>query len=206
MDFDTYRRAYFVNPPPHQRFRFVGSFGVTMYFEEYHSAIAFYERILGPPSYVEGDGTRGWPIGNGWLTLLKGKKGNPQNIEITFELESVEEAEALQRDFIAAGARGQAPSDQLPTCRQCWLPWMQPFMQPVQVESGPYQPGTSSLASWRQPSKRVRSSPPSLCRHPQRAPVLPIPSWPIQPRATRWSDLQSRSLWRTASAQKQAWR
>lgn len=113
MDYSTYRKAYFVDPPPEPRFHFKNSFGVTLYFKDFGAAIAFYERILGPPSYVEGEGTRGWPIGSGWLTLLQGRQGNPQNVEIALELETVEEAEALQRDFLAAGAEGPAPSDQL---------------------------------------------------------------------------------------------
>lgn len=113
MDFDTYRKAFFVEPVPQQRFEFKNSFGTTVYFEDYEEAIAFYERVLGPPTYVEGEGTRGWPIGNGWLTLMKGSRGNPRNVEITLELESVDEAEALQAEFVGAGATGEAPSDQL---------------------------------------------------------------------------------------------
>jgi hypothetical protein len=113
MNFDAYRKAYFIDPPPEPRFRFTGSFGATLYFEDFHAAVAFYERVLGPPSYVEGKATRGWPIGSGWLTLLQGRHGNPQNVEITLELETGEEAEALQQDFLAAGAAGPAPSDQL---------------------------------------------------------------------------------------------
>jgi catechol 2,3-dioxygenase-like lactoylglutathione lyase family enzyme len=113
MDFDAYRKAYFVNPPPDPRFRLTGSFGATLYVEDFRAAIAFYERVLGPPSYVEGEGTRGWSIGGGWLTLLQGRQGNPQNVEITLELETAQEAEALHRAFVAAGATGPAPSDQL---------------------------------------------------------------------------------------------
>lgn len=113
MDFDAYRTAYLIDPPPKPRFRFTGSFGATLYFEDFGAAVAFYERVLGPPSYVEGEGTRGWPIGGGWLTLLQGKQGHPLNVEITLELETAEGAEALQRAFIAAGAQGPAPSDQL---------------------------------------------------------------------------------------------
>jgi uncharacterized glyoxalase superfamily protein PhnB len=113
MDFDSYRRAYYVDPPPEPSFRFRDSFGATLFYQDFGPAIAFYERVLGPPSYVEGTGTRGWPIGSGWLTILQGDKGNPQNVEITFELETVEEAEALQQALIAAGAKGPAPSDQL---------------------------------------------------------------------------------------------
>src|SRR5262245_40381046 len=66
MDFDAYRQAYFVDPPPPQRHRFSGSVGVTVYFEDFERAVGFYTRVLGPPHYVEGDGTRGWPIGSGW--------------------------------------------------------------------------------------------------------------------------------------------
>jgi hypothetical protein len=113
VDFDAYRKAFFVEPAPHQRFRFKSAFGTTVYFEDYQEAIAFYEKVLGPPTYVEGEGTRGWPIGNGWLTLLEGSRGNPRNVEITLELGTVDEAEALQAGFVAAGATGKAPSDQL---------------------------------------------------------------------------------------------
>jgi hypothetical protein len=113
MDFNEYRQSYFVDPPPEPRFRFKGTFGTTLYFERYKEATAFYEQVLGPPGYVEGEDTRGWQIGNGWLTLLHGKRGDPQNVEITFEFETPEEAEALQRAFISAGAKGPAPSDQL---------------------------------------------------------------------------------------------
>jgi hypothetical protein len=113
MDFDTYREAYFVEPSPEPQFHFSGSFGATLYFEDFSPAIAFYERVLGPPSYIEGDGTRGWHIGAGWLTLLKGRDGNPRSVEITLEVETAAEAEALQQAFLTAGARGPAPSDQL---------------------------------------------------------------------------------------------
>lgn len=113
MDYDEYRDAYFTHPPPEPRFHLTGSFGATLYFEDFAEASAFYERVLGPPVYVEGDGTKGWQVGSGWLTLLRGTQGNPQNVEITLELQTAIEAEALQREFIAAGARGPAPSDQL---------------------------------------------------------------------------------------------
>ncbi len=113
MDYKEYRSTYFVQPPPQPRFQFQNSFGTTLYYEDYLEAIVFYQRVLGPPSYVEGEGTRGWPVGDGWLTLLRGKQGNPLNVEITLELAGVEEAEALQRAFISAGAKGPDPSDQL---------------------------------------------------------------------------------------------
>jgi hypothetical protein len=113
MDYEEYRKAHFVEPPPQGQFQFVGSFGTTLYYEDFLEAIAFYERVLGPPSYREGEFTRGWPIGSGWLTVLLGKNGNPRNVEITLELAGMEEAEALQQKFIVAGAKGQAPSNQL---------------------------------------------------------------------------------------------
>ncbi|HSJ56158.1 MAG TPA: hypothetical protein VLC95_03205 [Anaerolineae bacterium] len=113
MDFDSYRKAFYVDPAPEPRFHFSGSFGATLYVADFYDAVIFYETVLGPPAYVEGEDTRGWPIGNGWLTILKGKSGNPSNVEITFELDTVEEAEALQRSFIAAGASGPAPSNRL---------------------------------------------------------------------------------------------
>lgn len=113
MDYEAYRSAYFAEPAPAPRYRFSGSFGVTLYFEDYEAAVAYYEEVLGPPAYVEGEGTRGWPIGAGWLTLLFGRSGNPRNVEVTFQMEDQEEAEQLQRAFIAAGGEGPAPSDQL---------------------------------------------------------------------------------------------
>jgi len=113
MDLDAYRRAYFIHPRPESRFDFIDVFGATLYFEDFEAATGFYEQVLGPPAYVEGAGTVGWPIGNGWLTLLKGQHGNPRNVELTFVLDTALEAEALQQAFLAAGATGPAPSDQL---------------------------------------------------------------------------------------------
>ena len=111
MDYETYRKNFFVNPPPAQRFNFKGSFGVPLFYEDYQAAIAYYEKVLGPPAYAEGEGTRGWGIGEGWLTLLWGNSGNPKNVEVTFVVSSPAEAETLQRAFIAAGGQGEAPSD-----------------------------------------------------------------------------------------------
>jgi len=113
MDFESYQKNYFVDPPPKQRYTFTGNFGVTLFYQDYEAAIAYYEKVLGPPAYTEGAGTRGWRIGEGWLTLLKGKSGNPRNLEITFIVSSPLEAEALQRAFIEAGGAGPAPSDEL---------------------------------------------------------------------------------------------
>jgi hypothetical protein len=127
MDYESYRHDYFVEPQPLPRFRFQNTFAVTLYFEDYEKAIAYYENVLGPPSYVEGDGTHGWRIGNGWLTLLKGTQGSPTNVEVGFELGTPEEAERLQREFIAAGGTGQSPSDQLMYRPVRFCPVVDPF-------------------------------------------------------------------------------
>ncbi len=113
MDYESYRKANFADPEPIPRHNFRGTFGLTLYFEEFEAAVAYYSEVLGPPAYLEGMGTRGWPIGSGWLTLLKGLKGSPSNLEVTFEMETPEAAEAVQRAFIEAGGEGPAPSDQL---------------------------------------------------------------------------------------------
>ncbi len=113
MDFESYKKTFYTDPPPEPRFKFSGAFGVSLFFENYAAVVAYYEQALGPPNYVEGTGTRGWRIGNGWLTLFRGKQGNPQNVEITLEMESPAEAEALQHAFIEAGGRGSPPADEL---------------------------------------------------------------------------------------------
>jgi hypothetical protein len=113
MNYEEYRNAYFVVPTPQPRYHFGGSFGVTLYFEDFDAAVEYYRQVLGPPAYVEGAGTRGWPIGSGWLTLLRGGAGNPRNVEVTFRMETPAEAERLQRAFIEAGGEGPTPTDQL---------------------------------------------------------------------------------------------
>jgi len=113
MDYETYQDKYFTDPHPNQRYNFNGAFGITLFYEDYEAAIVYYEQVLGSPAYVEGKVTRGWQIGDGWLTLLWGKSGNPLNVEVTFMVETPEEAEALQGTFIEAGGKGESPSDQL---------------------------------------------------------------------------------------------
>lgn len=113
MDFNTYRHAYFTDPPPEPRFDLEGVAGITLYFAKYTEAVEFYTRVLGPPAYVEGSGTRGWRIGETWLTLLAGRDGSPSNVEVPIIASTPAEAERLQRAFIDAGATGSHPSDQL---------------------------------------------------------------------------------------------
>jgi hypothetical protein len=112
MNYDEYRKAYFTDPLPEPRYGFTGAFGVTLFFEDFDLAVAYYQQVLGPPAYVEGKGTRGWQIGIGWLTLLQGKSGNPSNVEVTLQVETPIEAERLQKAFIEAGGKGLDPSDE----------------------------------------------------------------------------------------------
>jgi hypothetical protein len=113
VNYQEYQKAFFTDPEPTQRFDFNWSFGVTLFFETFTKAVAYYTEVLGSPGYVEGAWTRGWRIGNGWLTILKGKSGNPANVEITLEVETVEQAEKLQSAFINAGGKGTPPSNQM---------------------------------------------------------------------------------------------
>jgi len=113
MDYEAYRQQFFANPAPEPRFEFTGVHGVTLYFLDYAAAVAYYQRVLGPPAYLEGEFTRGWRIGDSWLTLLKGKTGNPQNMEVTIVMQTPDQAERLQAAFNEAGGVGEAPSDQL---------------------------------------------------------------------------------------------
>jgi len=113
MDYEAYRKEYFVEPAPEPRFDFDGLHGATLFFQEYEAVVDFYQQVLGPPAYVEGSSTRGWRVGGTWLTLLRGNNGGPANVEIAIVMPTPEEAERLQAAFIAAGGRGPVPSDQL---------------------------------------------------------------------------------------------
>jgi len=133
INYDEYRHTHFAEPPPAPRFRFRGTFEVALFFEAFDEAVAYYRHVLGPPAYVEGTGTRGWPIGSGWLTLLRGRAGAPTNVEIVLHVESADEAEALQRAFIDAGGEGQPPRDALmyTPIRSC--PVRDPFGTPLLI-------------------------------------------------------------------------
>ena len=113
MDYESYRQAYFVRPQPEPPFAFRGLHGVALYFEAYQAAVDYYTRVLGPPVYVEGEFTRGWLLGNIWLTLFPAKTGNPTNAELHLNMETPAEAERLQAAFIAAGGSGEPPIDTL---------------------------------------------------------------------------------------------
>lgn len=113
MDYETYRKNFYADPQPEPRFEFSGLHGATLFFKDYERAVDYYSEVLGAPAYAEGEGTRGWRIGETWLTLLKGGSGAPGNVEIAFVMRNPDEAAALQGAFIAAGGKGPEPSEQL---------------------------------------------------------------------------------------------
>jgi hypothetical protein len=113
MDYEEYCKAYFREPMPNPQYKFGGFTGLALFIEDFDAAVEFYQQVLGPPAYAKGSGTRGWRIGTGWLTLLRGKSGAPQNVEVILDMETPEEAERLQNAFIKAGGEGPAPSNQL---------------------------------------------------------------------------------------------
>jgi hypothetical protein len=113
MNYAEYRKAFYTDPAPEPRYKFSAAFSVSLYFENYSAAGQYYSQVLGPPAYVEGEFTRGWPVGPGWLTLFKAASGNPVNAGVTFHMDSAEHAEALQQAFIEAGGEGPPPSDEL---------------------------------------------------------------------------------------------
>lgn len=127
MDYEAYRQSFFVEPPPEPGYAFTGQLGAALYFHEYERAVAYYQQVLGPPGYVEGDSTRGWRLGNTWLTLLRARQGSPSNVDLQIIMTSAEEAEKLQQGFIDAGGKGPAPSDQLMYDRIRSCPVEDPF-------------------------------------------------------------------------------
>jgi len=113
MDYDTYRRKYFTDPVPEQRFGFSGLHGITLFFSDYTAAVDFYQQVLGPPAYLEGEYTRGWRIGDTWLTLLKGNAGSPRNVEVMLVMQTPSEVQRLREAILAAGGEAGDVSDQL---------------------------------------------------------------------------------------------
>jgi uncharacterized glyoxalase superfamily protein PhnB len=113
MDFESYKKAYFLDPEPKPRFDFLGLHGIALFFENYESAVAYYTQVLGPPGYVEGGSTKGWKIGNTWLTLFPSKSDSPQNTEIHILMNTPAEADKFHEALIRAGGTGEKPSDQL---------------------------------------------------------------------------------------------
>ena len=113
MDYESYRKKYFVQPAPKPKYAFAGILGATLYYQDYAAALAFFEQVFGPPAYVEGEHTHGWQIGEGWLTVFPSRQGNPTNVEIPIYVQTPAEVDRLYAGFLAAGATGTAPEDVL---------------------------------------------------------------------------------------------
>jgi hypothetical protein len=113
MDYEEYRRQYFQDPPPRERFETQGLIGANLYYEDYTAALDFITQIFGEPVYQEDADTRGWRLGRSWLTLFPSQGGNPSNVEVPIYLQSAGELDRLYTAFIAAGATGDEPQNTL---------------------------------------------------------------------------------------------
>jgi len=113
MDFEEYRKRYYTDPTPPQRYKFSGIQGATLFYQQYAQALAFFRQVFGEPAYVEGEFTHGWKIGHSWLTVFPAGAGSPANLEIPIYLQAPEEVDKLYAAFIAAGAQGELPIETL---------------------------------------------------------------------------------------------
>lgn len=113
MDYESYRRKYFRDPQPKQRFAIEGLHGVALYYEDYAAAIEFFNQVFGPPNYSEGENTRGWQLGGNWLTVFPSSAGYPQNNEAHILLRNATEVNSLRQAFLDAGAQGDPPEQAL---------------------------------------------------------------------------------------------
>jgi len=127
MDYDSYRKAYFIEPQPSPKFDFIGLHGVALFFNDYEAAVTYYTTVLGEPAYVEGKYPHGWRIGTIWLTLFPAKSGSPNNTEIHFLVSNIDEVDRLYTAFIEAGGKGDPPSDQLMYEPLCYCSVQDPF-------------------------------------------------------------------------------
>lgn len=113
MDYETYRKKYYVEPQPEPRYDILGIQGATLFYEDYAAALSFYEGVFGPPNYKQGEFTHGWRLGNSWLTIFPSKDGSPRNIEVPFYCPTRKGVDALYEAMLAAGAKGEEPSEGL---------------------------------------------------------------------------------------------
>ena len=86
---------------------------MALFYEDYAEALAFWEKVIGPPNYIEGEHTHGWTVGKTLFTLFPSKDGNPKNVEVPFVVDAVEDVDKLYQTFIEAGAIGEPPIDTL---------------------------------------------------------------------------------------------
>lgn len=127
MDYEAYKKAFFVDPQPEQRFAFAGTRGMSISVKDYEAALAFYTEVFGPPAYVEGHDTSGWHLGDSWFTVFPSSAGGPTNSDVSLELKTPADAERLHAAFLAAGGSGEAPSDELMYVPLRFCPVKDPF-------------------------------------------------------------------------------
>ncbi|MFN2145203.1 MAG: VOC family protein [Anaerolineales bacterium] len=113
MDFDEYRSKYFADPAPEPKYNFQGIRGAAVYYQDYQAALAYFEQVFGPPSYVEGEFTHGWRLGDTWLTVFPAKEGVPANVEVLLYLKDASNVDRLHAAMLAAGGQGEDPVDTL---------------------------------------------------------------------------------------------
>lgn len=100
--------------------RIAGAAYPSFYVPDLAAAEAFYERILGPTEFREGDQLVGFKLGATWLTLFPTKLGphsdveGPRNAEFAIEVKTPEDVDRLYERLLACGAKplkGFAPTD-----------------------------------------------------------------------------------------------
>jgi hypothetical protein len=127
MTYKDYQKSYFKDPQPQPKYQLKSSFYLSLFYKDYEAAIAYYSVVLGPPAYEEGEDTKGWPIGSGWLTLFPDTESNPKNVEVMLQTTSPAEAESLQRALIEAGGKGEKPTNQFMYTPIRYCPVIDPF-------------------------------------------------------------------------------
>jgi len=100
------------------RFKIVDLNYVSLYYEDFQTAIDFYTEVLGSPENVdEGGEIIGWRMGATWLTLFPAKEAahpgsNPRNAEFAIQVAEPDQVDVLYQAFIEAGAKkGWEPFD-----------------------------------------------------------------------------------------------
>ena len=113
MDYESYRRKYFVRPAPKKKAGIIGQQGISVYIKDYQAAQKYYSKVFGAPQYIEGPSVTGWALGEAWFSLFPSKEGNPKNVDFSLLMDSREKVEEIFTEFISAGAKGDPPQESL---------------------------------------------------------------------------------------------
>ena len=113
MNFAEYKKKFYADPQPESRFAFRGIQGASIHYQDYSAALDFLRRVYGPPSYIEGEFTHGWKLGDTWLSIFPSEDGNATNMEVPVYLESARDVDKLYQAFLEAGAEGEPPENTL---------------------------------------------------------------------------------------------